>query len=52
MLVRGVVEPEIFMNENGILSTSAIPLLGSGKVLFKHLKILHSYEGGLFLSLR
>lgn len=48
MLVRVVVDPEIFMNENVILSTYAVPLLVSGKVLFKNLKILQSYGGGLF----
>lgn len=48
MLVRVVVDPEILMNENVILSTYAVPLLVSGKVLFKNLKILQSYGGGLF----
>lgn len=52
MLVRVVVDPEIFMNENVILSTSAVPLLVSGKVLFKNLKILQSYWGGLFFKVK
>lgn len=52
MLARVVVDPEIFMNENVILSTYAVPLLGSGKALFKNLKILQLYGGGLLFKVR
>lgn len=52
MLARAVVDPEIFMNENVILSTYAVPLLGSGRVLFKNLKVLQSCGGGLLFKVR
>lgn len=40
------------MNENVILSTYAVPLLVSGKVLFKNLKILQSHGRGLFFKVQ
>lgn len=52
MLARVVVDPEIFMNENVILRTYAVPLLGRGRVLFKNLKVLQLCGGGLLFKVR